>query len=151
MSLTVTADTLWFLDTLVVRRHRPTAVERFALLESVAHPGNTVPLHRHDEDEVFTVLEGELTLTAADTTVVLQPHASFVAPRSAPHRYVVTSDSDTRWLVLTAPGRFDAFVEELSRPAEAHVPPPVHDGPPTPEELERLVTVAAKHGIEILG
>ena len=151
MSPTATADTLWFLDTLVVRHHRPTDAAPFSLLESVAGPGNTVPLHRHDEDEVFTVLEGELTLTVGDETIVLGPQSSAVAARSVPHRYVVTSEADTRWLVLTAPGRFDAFVDELSRPAETNVVPPAHDGPPAPEELERLVAVAAKHGIGILG
>lgn len=151
MSLATTTDALWFLDTLVVRRHRPTSAEPFALLESTAHPGNTVPLHRHDEEEVFTVLEGELTLTVGDETVVLGPLSSAVAPRSVPHSYVATSDTETRWLVLTAPGRFDAFVEELSRPAAANVVPPALDGPPAPEEIERLVAVAARHGIEILG
>lgn len=151
MSLAVTADTLWFLDTLVVRRHRPTGAEPFALLESTARPGNTVPLHCHDEDEVFTVLEGEMTLAVGDETLVLRPESSAVAPRSVPHHYVVTSETDARWLVLTAPGRFDAFVAELSRPAEANVVPPPHDDPPSREEVEHLAAVAARHGIEILG
>jgi len=150
MALTTATDALWFLDTLVVRRHRPTRSEPYALLESTAHPGNAVPFHRHDEEEIFTVLDGELTLTVGDETAVVRPQSSVVAPRSVAHRYVVTSSTDTRWLVLTVPGRFDAFVDELSRPAEACVVPP-QAGPPTPEELERLVAVAARHGIEILG
>jgi mannose-6-phosphate isomerase-like protein (cupin superfamily) len=134
-----------------VPRHRPTEDEPYALLESTARPGNTVPLHRHDEDEVFTVLEGELTITAGEKTIVLVPQASLVAPSGMPHRYVVTADVDTRWLVLTAPGRFDAFVRELSRPAATHTLPPSAPGPPPQAEIEHLTAVAARHGIEILG
>ena len=151
MSVATATVPLWFLDTLVVPLHSPTDDEPYALLESVARPGNTVPRHRHDEDEVFTVLEGELTLTAGDETVVLGPLASHAAPRGVPHTYAVTADTDTRWLVLTAPGRFDAFVRELSRPAEAPTLPPAPDGPPSAAEVEHLAAVAARHGIEILG
>lgn len=152
MSVVTASDTLWFLDTLMVVRHAPTPSAPFSLFDSTARPGNAVPLHRHlDEEEVFTVLEGELTLTVGEDEVVLGPGASAVAPRALPHRYVVTSGEDARWLVLTAPGRFDAFVRELSAPAEAEVLPPAPDGPPTPEQVERLVAVAAQHGIEILG
>ena len=150
MSTAGATEALWFLETLVVPRHCPTDEEPYGLLESTARPGNTVPLHRHDEDEVFTVLEGELTITAGDETVVLGPLASLVAPRGVPHRYVVTAELDTRWLVLTAPGRFDAFVRELSRPAEAHTPPPPQ-GPPSQTEIDALTAVAARHGIEIIG
>ena len=151
MSVGTATEALWFIDTLVVPLHSPTDEEPYALLESTARPGNTVPLHRHDEDEVFTVLEGELTITAGDETVVLGPFASLVAPSGVPHRYEVTSDADTRWLVLTAPGRFDGFVRELSRPAEAQTLPPSPEGPPSPAELEHLAAVAARHGIELLG
>ena len=149
MSTRGAPEALWFLDTLMVVRHVPTAEARFSLLDSTARPGNTPPLHRHDEDEVFTLLEGEITLAVGDETIVLSPGESAVAPRDVPHRYLITSAVDARWLVLTTPGRFDAFVRELSSPAEALGLPPA-SGPPTPEQVEHLAAVAARHGIEIL-
>jgi quercetin dioxygenase-like cupin family protein len=147
---TASTRTLWFLDSLVSVEHEPTAEAPYSLLAASARPGSTVPLHvHHDEEEIFTVLDGELTLTVGGSTATLRAGESAVAPRGVSHRFVVTSDSEARWLVLTTPGRFAAFVDEVARPAEAPVLPPAA-GPPSPEQVEHLVSVAARHGIEIL-
>jgi quercetin dioxygenase-like cupin family protein len=143
-------DTLWFLDTLVVVHHGPSDEAPFSLLESTGRPGNATPSHRHDEDEVFMVLEGEMTVTLGEETIVLRPGDTAAAPRNVLHRYEVTSTENARWLVLTTPGRFDAFVRELSVPADDAVMPPP-SGAPTAAQLEELGAVAARHGIEIVG
>jgi quercetin dioxygenase-like cupin family protein len=147
-----TTEALWFLDTLTIVRHATAGDAPFSLLDTTARPGNASPLHRHlDEDEVFTVLEGELTLTVGDETIVVGPGRSAVGPRGVPHRYEVTSTDDARWLVLTTPGGFEAFVRELSEPAEDVALPPAPTGPPSPEQIEALAATAARHGIEIIG
>jgi quercetin dioxygenase-like cupin family protein len=149
MTTAIANGHLWFLDTLVEVKHAPSATAEYSLIDATARPGNTVPLHSHDEDEVITVLEGELTFMVDGVPTVLGPGQSVVAPRDAPHRYEVTSGGDTRWLVLTTPGRFGEFVAEISRPAEATSLPPVGD-PPTAAELAHLAATAARHGITIL-
>ena len=149
MTTATLTDPLWFLDTLVIVRHAPSDDAPYSLLESTGRPGNATPLHRHDEDEVFMVLEGEMTVTLGDETVVLGPGDSAAAPRDVLHRYEVTSADDARWLALTTPGRFHDFVYELSTPADAAVLPPP-SGPPTAAQREELTAVAARHGIEIV-
>ena len=137
----------WFLDNRVeILSERAD----HALLELSAHPGDTVPLHvHHDEDEVFTVLEGELTLLVGGVPTVVGAGRSVTAPRGVPHAYHVTSETTARWLVLTTPGAFSAFVRELGRPAGEGLPAP--SGPPSAEQAGALADVASRHGIEILG
>jgi len=149
MTIAIANRCLWFLDTLVEVKHEPSPTAEYSLIDATARPGNTVPLHSHDEDEVITVLEGQLTLTVDGASTVLGPGESVVAPRDVPHRYAVTSGGDARWLVLTTPGRFGEFVAELSRPADTPSLPPVGE-PPTAAQLEHLASTAALHGITIL-
>ncbi len=48
-------------------------------------------------------------------------------------------------LLLCAPGGFEQFVLELSEPE------PAPGVPPAPPDMAKLMTVAAKYGIDILG
>lgn len=59
-----TADSLWFLDTLVsVHVSFHAGANRISLLEHQAPYADSPPLHIHvNEDEVFYILEGELRL-----------------------------------------------------------------------------------------
>jgi hypothetical protein len=82
-----------------------------------------------------------------DEETVLRPGEFLNAPRGVAHTFRVSSAEPARMLVTSAPARFDAFVRELGEPA-ARDELPVLDGPP---DVERLVAVAAKHGVEILG
>ena len=150
MSTILSRETMWFLDTAVVVHHHATDQRPFSLLEARAHPGSTVPLHiHHDEDEVFTVLEGELTVLVGEHPHVLPAGRSATAPMGVPHSYRVSSNGGARWLVLTSPGRFEAFVRALARPAEgAGLPEAVA---PSAEQVAHLAETALEHGIEILG
>jgi hypothetical protein len=72
-----------------------------------------------------------------------------LAPRGVPHTYRA-GDAGARALVHSSPAGFEAFVEAVSRPADAAVlPEPA--APPTPEQAAQLAAIAAEHGIEILG
>jgi quercetin dioxygenase-like cupin family protein len=144
----VSSNAVWFLDNRVEFRS-PEASE-YALLELSGHPGDVVPLHRHREDEVFTVLSGELTIVIGSETLVVEAGRSVSAPRNVPHAYRVSSATPARWLVLTTPGEFAAFVTTMARPAETDgLPTP--GGPPSDEQAAHLASVAADFGIEILG
>jgi mannose-6-phosphate isomerase-like protein (cupin superfamily) len=142
-------DAYWFLDTLVrVHASGTDSDGRFGLVESVAPAGHQPPPHvHHEDDEGFYVLEGELTLYVGDEETVLEPGRFLNAPSGVPHTFRVSSAAGARWLVTSAPAKFDAFVREFGEPA-ARDELPVLDAPP---DVERLVATAAGHGIEILG
>lgn len=145
------SEQLWFLDTLVtVRAAHGDGADGISLLESVARRGDSPPLHVHgSEDEVFHVLDGELTLRVGGEEVRIGAGESAVAPKNIPHTYRVESQ-EARWLVVTSHGDFERMVRTLSRPAERpEVPAP--SGPPTPEQLEALTAACRASRIELVG
>jgi mannose-6-phosphate isomerase-like protein (cupin superfamily) len=142
-------DSYWFLDSLVRVHVRGEDTDgRYSVVESLEPSGHQPPPHiHHDDDEGFYVLEGEITVYAGEQETVVGPGAFLNAPRGVPHTFRVTSAEPARMLVTSAPARFDAFVRDVGEPA-ARDELPVLDGPP---DVERLVAIAARHGIEILG
>jgi mannose-6-phosphate isomerase-like protein (cupin superfamily) len=133
---------LWFFDNLV-RLHQG------GLVELSARAGDMPPLHvHHTEDELFYVLEGELSFFAGDDVARARAGETLFGPASVPHVYRVESER-ARWLVFTSHGRFSEFVRATSRPAE-HDDLPPHVAP-TPEQVAELSRLAAQHGIDILG
>jgi mannose-6-phosphate isomerase-like protein (cupin superfamily) len=130
----------WFNDTRV-------RVHSGSLVESQARQGNMPPLHVHDEDETFFVLEGRISLHTPGGRVEVGPGESAFGPRGVPHTYRVESEEDARWLVTTSAGEFAAFVAETSAPAANGGYAPLEEMPAP----ETLAAAAARHGIEILG
>ena len=111
---------------------------RFSLIDMVHVPaGHMPPLHvHHHEDEGFYLVEGEVALHLPDRSVECRPGDFVVAPRGVPHAYEV-GDRPARWLVTSSPAGFERFVAAVAALAA-----------PDPDSL---ATVAAAHGIEILG
>ncbi len=63
-----------------------------------------------------------------------------------PHWFSV-GPNGVRMLVLATPkGQFEQFVREMSEPAQSRTLPP-----PGPPDIEKLQSLAAKLGIELLG
>lgn len=151
MPVTATSwEPRWFLGT-TIRIHVSTddGPDGLSVIESFAPEGDSPPLHVHEtEDEVFHVLSGELRLRVDDEELCLREGETALAPRNVPHTYRVES-GDARWLVTTARGDLERFMLELSRPAGGPGLPP--QAPPSPEEVDQLVAVAARHRIVILG
>ena len=140
----------WFLGT-TIQIHVSTGdgPDGLSVIESFAPQGDSPPLHVHEtEDEIFHVLSGELRLRIDDGELCLREGETALAPRNVPHTYRVES-ADARWLVTTARGDLERFMLELSRPAGGPgLPPQV---PPSPQDVDQLLAVAARHRIVIVG
>jgi quercetin dioxygenase-like cupin family protein len=142
-------EALWFLDFLVmVKASTETTDGRVAVIEHLAPRGAGSPLHVHRrEEEWFYVIEGEVTYWI-DGQVTVAPAGSFVyGPRDVPHTFQVTSDQ-ARFLLVTEPAGFEAFVRTAGEPARSLTLPPPPSQPPDPA---KLAAIAAEYGIEILG
>jgi len=139
---------LWFIDGLAQIHVSGEETEgRYAVLEILSPEGDMPPLHvHHEEDEVFHVLDGRVTLFLPGREVPLEAGESFRAPQGIPHTYRVESQT-ARWLVFCAPARFDAFVRAVSEPAAREELPPRG----RPVDPERFAAEAAERGIELLG
>lgn len=142
-------EALWFLGVLAtIKASSETTGGRVAVIEHLAPRGAGSPLHVHRrEDEWFYVTEGELTFWVGGQ-VIQAPAGSFVyGPRDIPHTFEVASD-EARFLLVTEPAGFEAFMRTVAQPAQALTIPPPPSEPPDPQ---RLATVAAEYGIEFLG
>jgi quercetin dioxygenase-like cupin family protein len=91
----------------------------FCLVDERANRGESVPLHRHQDDmESFYVLEGEITLYVGDQPGVRAPAGSFAhLPGGTVHGFRVESET-ARYLILTTPrhGQFYRAITLASRP-----------------------------------
>jgi len=151
MSTTQTAQRsapLWFIDGLAqIHVSGEETDGRYAVLEILSPEGDMPPLHvHHEEDEVFHLIDGRVTLFLPGREVPLSSGETFRAPQGIPHTYRVESPT-ARWLVFCAPARFDAFVRAVSEPAAAAELPPRG----RPVDPERFAAEAAQQGIELLG
>ena len=117
------------------------------IVEGQGLKGEMPPLHvHHREDEYFYVLEGELTLHTPEGSSRVAAGEAAHAPKGVPHAYRVESER-ARWLGISNPAGFGAFVLAASDPAEAEELPPAD----RPVDFERLGAAAEAAGIEILG
>ena len=135
---------LWFLGT--PTRVIATAEQTggaFGLIEQEIPAGSESPWHvHHAEDEAFYVVEGQMTILCGEQKVQAGPGTFVYGPRGIPHGFRVEGDQPARVLLQCTPaGGFENIVMEMSESA-----PP--SGPP---DMERLMSVAAKYGNEILG
>ena len=88
------SELLWFQDVLVrVGVSSAHSADAISLLEFHARPGVTTPLHiHHTHDEVFRVLEGQVTWRVADNDLICDAGDTLLAPKGIPHAYRVSSD-----------------------------------------------------------
>lgn len=112
------------------------------MLESTVQHGEMSPLHAHDEDEAFRVLEGVLVMHIGAETTRLEPGESIVAPSGVPH--ALGADSDARYLTTTfarSVRLYEDFVRAVGRP-----------DPDAPSEDAAVVAaIGQANGIVVLG
>ena len=117
------------------------------VVESTLAAGLMPPLHAHEEDEAFHVLEGSVVVYAGADTVRLEAGDSFVAPGSVPHTHRAATGR-ARWLSMTfasSAGGYEDFVRAVGTPL------PNGGVAPTSEEEAALLAFAAPSGIAVLG
>ncbi len=60
----------------------------------------THPPHRHAEDEIFFLLEGNVEVSLNGEKMALQPYASFYCPPHSEHGIRNIGDNDAKYLVI---------------------------------------------------
>ena len=72
------------------------------------------PLHRHDFDEAFYVLEGELTFQLGDDVFTRTAGELAFAPRNVAHTYANHSDDPARALLVCTPAGFERYFARMN-------------------------------------
>jgi mannose-6-phosphate isomerase-like protein (cupin superfamily) len=120
---------------------------KYALWEAIVPPGGGPPPHVHSrEEEGFYILEGEIMFTVNGERVVAESGMFVNMPVGMPHAFKNESRRPARMLISVAPAglermffEFGVLLDEGSTTAL----------PPTKVEIEKLLAVAPKYGIEI--
>ena len=137
------AGTRWFGERLASLATGSGSVEaRTAVLETAPlRRGSMPPLHAHDQDETYHVLEGEVLFYVGSDVVRARAGDVVVAPKCVPRTFRVVSSS-ARWLVLTALrslARYEDFARAIARPRRAGGE---SVGWPSVEEASALAAIA---------
>lgn len=85
---------------------------RYCLIDMHIPPGGGPPPHRHDFEESFTLLEGEMEATFRGETKTVRAGETLFIPANAPHQFRNVSGEAVRMLCLCSPaGQEELFVE----------------------------------------
>jgi len=139
-------DAYWVLGGLYeVRAAGDETSGEYTIMEMTIPAGMGPPPHTHPGAEAVRVLEGTLRAYIGDETYDGGPGDFFYIPAGTLEHFEPTSDT-VRILVVYTPGGIDRFFAEIGEPAQTRqVPPP----PETAPDLERLVAVAERYGMQI--
>lgn len=120
----------------------------YATWEAIVPPGGGPPPHVHSrEEEGFYILEGEITVQAGDQQIVATAGMFVNIPIRLPHSFKNESDKSAKMLITVAPAGLENMFFEFGVPLTEGSTTAL---PPTEEEIDRLLKIAPKYGIEIL-
>jgi quercetin dioxygenase-like cupin family protein len=114
-------------------------------------PGGGPNPHRHDFEESFTILQGEIEATFREEKSTVGAGETLSIPANAPHSFKNVSNRPARLLCICAPaGQEDFFAEVGVKVSERTTPPPKA----SQEEQERFIKkaeeLAPKYRTELL-
>lgn len=138
-------------DTYTILLTREDTAGRFCLIDMYVPPGGGPPPHRHDFEETFTVLEGELEATFRGSKVTVRAGETINIPANAPHRFHNASAGPVRMLCICSPAGQEQFFLEIGVPvATRTTPPPKLDEAAEAALRAKVAELAPKYRTEML-
>lgn len=97
---------------------------RYCLIDMYVPPGGGPPPHRHDFEEAFTLLEGEIEVTFRGEKSIARTGDTLNIPSNAPHQFHNASDRPARLLCICSPAGQDEFFMEVGVPVASRTATP---------------------------
>lgn len=138
-------------DTYTVLLRGEDTAGRYCLIDMYVPPGGGPPPHRHDFEETFTLLEGELEFTFRGERRLAKAGVTVHVPANAPHRFHNVGEAPARMLCICSPAGQERFFEEVGVKVVARM-----EAPPKLSEAEMKATgekamgLAANYRTEML-
>jgi quercetin dioxygenase-like cupin family protein len=124
---------------------------RFCLIDMHIPPGGGPPPHRHDFEETFSVLEGELEATFRGTGVLVRAGDTIHIPANAPHQFRNASTKAARLMCICSPAGQEEFFLEVGVPVPTQTTaPPKLDEAAQAAFLAKVQALAPKYRTEML-
>jgi quercetin dioxygenase-like cupin family protein len=138
-------------DTYTILLRGKDTAGRYCLIDMYVPSGGGPPPHRHDFEESFTVLEGEIQATFRGETSTVRAGEVINIPANAPHQFQNKSKHAARLLCVCSPSGQEDFFLEVGVPVPSRTAPPPK---PTPDEQEtfkaKAEALAPKYKTEML-
>ena len=97
---------------------------RYCLIDMHIPPGGGPPPHRHDFEEMFSVLEGEIEATFRGEKTIVRAGETISIPANAPHQFQNKSRQPARMLAVCSPAGVEELFRELGVPVATRTTPP---------------------------
>jgi quercetin dioxygenase-like cupin family protein len=124
---------------------------RYCLIDMHIPPGGGPPPHRHDFEETFILLEGEVEATFRGEKSIVKAGQSLHIPSNAPHQFQNKSEQSVRMLCIGSPAGLEEFFAEVGIPvATRTTAPPKLDAAEQAEFIAKSVVLAPKYRTELL-
>ena len=125
---------------------------RYCLIDMHVPPGGGPPPHRHDFEEMFSVLEGEIEATFRGEKTTVRAGETINVPANAPHSFTNASERPARLLCVCSPAGQERFFEEVGvRVGSRTEAPPELDEASQAEFVARVQELAPWYRSELLG
>ena len=125
---------------------------RYALIDMHVPPGGGPPLHRHDFEEMFSVLEGEIEATFRGEKTTVRAGETVNVPANAPHSFTNASDRPARLLCVCSPSGQEEFFVAVGVPVDSRTaPPPDLDEAAQAAFVAKAQELAPQYRAELLG
>lgn len=123
----------------------------YCLIDMHVPDGGGPPLHRHNFEEMFTVLEGEIEVYFRGTTTTVKAGTTVNVPANAPHHFKNHSGKPARLLCMCAPAGQDEYFEKCGDPVDTRTaPPPALSQDEIQDRRERAMDLAPEYATEQL-
>ena len=124
---------------------------RFCVIDMHIPPGGGPPPHRHDFEETFILLEGEIEATFRGKKSIVRAGDTVNIPANAPHQFHNASSENVRMLCICSPAGNETFFEQVGVPvATRTTAPPKLDGDQQQQFMEKAKALAPKYRTELL-
>ncbi|MDR3459429.1 MAG: cupin domain-containing protein [Verrucomicrobiae bacterium] len=125
---------------------------RYCLIDMHVPPGGGPPPHRHDFEESFTVLEGEIEATFRGKKSTVRAGQTISIPANAPHCFTNASQQPARLLCICAPaGQEELFLAVGVPVATRTAPAPATDEATQAALMAKILGLLPKYRTEMIG
>jgi quercetin dioxygenase-like cupin family protein len=138
-------------DTYTVTVSGKDTAGRFCVIDMHIPPGGGPPPHRHDFEETFIVLDGEIEATFRGKKSVVRAGDTVNIPANAPHQFHNTSSNATRLLCICSPAGQEKFFKEVGVKVATRTTPPPKLSPEEQEAfMKKALALAPQYRTEFL-
>jgi len=124
---------------------------KYTLIDMHVPAGGGPPPHRHDFEEMFTVLDGEVQVTFRGQTLVARAGETINVPANAPHAFTNAGDASARLLCMCAPSGQEEFFTLVGQPVAARTEaPPTLDADAQAAFIVKSKALAPEYKTELL-